>query len=932
MSRASGSQLRDADALTIAFENMGKTTPSEANFLESVQQSIDLRFPRMDQSLRQYLALMVDLRRKRLKYARTHRNGHGSVEDKSPELVQRTKHSTTPLRNAGLLESQSGDTLLKSQHPSMTFDSHQTQEDLERAPFFTATFPLSRPLHNRYHPDLPGPPFIDDYQTEHQCVFCGWILPVEECSGQRWTNHVLHDLEPFICLDKACLPAQTAFARMEDWVTHTYQEHTRLWKCPLDHPEAETDTGQDLLFSRQVDLNQHLISEHKLSSSTARTIARRSAISDPSRIFKICPFCKWLPNTTSSDIDASKVYDQTVEAHTANHLVSLSSMALSKRDDIEIQESKVSSLQIHEETALALKDHHVEQISAPQVETAPAQALLEDDYPPQSTADHDPNIFTPDIVAKTGQRDVAVNSGDVKTTRRVKYTKLEDIQIVAAMMRNLEVHRIHPSNRPNFLIHGRIYSVHEIARRVQRAKKSGTWTQESLGTIPQPGHIQIIPARTSTTPNDQCSTGNSQGSRVTIPSMLMIDRNGRVNNLLRYCSHQSAMHDPVRMFTTPSDPDALKKTAELCFNISRYLKGAHDKGLFIGNDRGELVSRTSAQSLTNLNNLYKYCIVAIDLWDRRYWSQGTALLSRAMKLIEVVLDEQDPKMLDVLCDLCVLLPTRGFGQLYEILRHKMCSIVKYRAWKENELQHPWAKIFACVGRLSSAEVAATMQQIWKCGYDHITELRPEDPWDAINISCHSAYELRMGENAQHHWDILLTRLTQLKHSDASEVQRQFACGKIFHLQGNHRGALKIMQHILLQCEQASKEGESKWKPMEIEALEVSARCHYAIHKTTPSPLESATAQDLLDEAIEKSVELHGVQSATTIALQHTLWLWFIEQGRDDEADLLRKTIDHAMSGHKAPEPSRAEQPNTMSRKRKRINSEVSAAKRVKVGD
>lgn len=193
-----------------------------------------------------------------------------------------------------------------------------------------------------------------------------------------------------------------------------------------------------------------------------------------------------------------------------------------------------------------------------------------------------------------------------------------------------------------------------------------------------------------------------------------------------------------------------------------------------------------------------------------------------------------------------------------------------------------------------------MQQSWKCGYDHITELLPEDPWDGINISCHSVHKLRMGENAQQHWDNLLTRSTQLQHGDASEMQRQLACGKIFHLQGNHRAGLNIMQHILSQCEQATKEGDCKWMPMEIEALEVSARCHYAIHKTTPSSLESATAEDLLDEAITKSRELHGVQSATTIALQHTLWLWFTEQGRSDEANTTREAMDDAVGGIETP--------------------------------
>jgi len=485
---------------------------------------------------------------------------------------------------------------------------------------------------------------------------------------------------------------------------------------------------------------------------------------------------------------------------------------------------------------------------------------------------------------------------EVGRSTRGKYAKLEDVQFAAAMIRDLGLDRLSPSSRPKFLIHDREYPYHEIARRVQRAKKSGTWIQESFGTKSPPAYIQIVPARTNATKVDVSSTDNCQHAQNEISTVSVIDREEQIDYVFDYCAHLLAYQNNMKILTTPSDPEAMQKTARLCYHISRYLKGAQDKKLFVSNDAGELISRSSARSLVNLNNFYKYCIVAIDLWDRRYWRQGTALLARALELVEIVLKEQDPKMLDVFCDLCILLPTRGYGKLYEILQHKLCSLVEWRARRKHEQQHPWAQIFAVIRRLPSTEVVATLQQSWKCGYDHITELLPEDPWDGMNISCHSNYQLRIGENVQQHWDMLLTRSTQLQHGDASEMQRQFACGKIFHLQGNHRGALKTMQHVLSQCNQATEEGETKWKPLEIEALEVSARCHYAIHKTTPSSVEMSTAEDVLEEAIKKSKELHGIQSATTIALQHTLWLWFTEQGRSNEADSMRRTMDHAMGG------------------------------------
>ena len=103
-----------------------------------------------------------------------------------------------------------------------------------------------------------------------------------------------------------------------------------------------------------------------------------------------------------------------------------------------------------------------------------------------------------------------------------------------------------------------------------------------------------------------------------------------------------------------------------------------------------------------------------------------------------------------------------------------------------------------------------------------------------------------------------------------------------------------MEHILSQCGQARQQGDMKWLPMEIEALEVSARCHFALHKLTPSTEEMSAAEDLLDKAVAKSTKLYGPKSATTIALQHTLWLWLRELHRSSEADLLRKTMDDAV--------------------------------------
>jgi hypothetical protein len=483
---------------------------------------------------------------------------------------------------------------------------------------------------------------------------------------------------------------------------------------------------------------------------------------------------------------------------------------------------------------------------------------------------------------------------DIKGPARGKYVKLEDVQYADALIQHLGLYRLSPPKRPKILINGSVYPLSEVARRRHRAERSGTWFQESNRTTPLSGNIRIVFTQTNSSRSDVFTKDDGQKFWNATSNVQFTGQNEQMDNSSLNFPYQLFFLDDKRMSPTLSDPKELRNAEGLCHYISEYLRRAHEDNLFISNDAGELVSRSSAESFTNLSNFYKCCIVALDLWEKQYWHQGYILLCQALRLVEIVLDEQDPKLLDVLCDLCILLPTKGWGRVYDLLQDKLCSMVEMRASKKHEQQHPWAQIFTCIRRLPSTEVAGTLQQSWKCGFDHLAGLLPEDPWDALNISCYSNYQLRIGNNVQYHWDTLLAQSDQLQRSDASDTQRQFARGKIFHLRGNHREALNIMEHILSHCDQARQQGDTKWMPMEIEALEVSARCHFAIHKLEPNTEENAVAERLLGDALEMSTTAHGHDSATTIALQHTLWLWFREQDRRNEADQLRKTIDDAV--------------------------------------
>lgn len=487
---------------------------------------------------------------------------------------------------------------------------------------------------------------------------------------------------------------------------------------------------------------------------------------------------------------------------------------------------------------------------------------------------------------------------------RGRYAKLSDIQFLASVIQQHEQASHNPTSRLTFLIDGKSYSHNEVARRVRRAKKAGRLLPEGLvDASAQPKHIQIVhrplhKLKQFPILSDDYSSDSSDGSPCSSPIEIyarwadLMDESSR--SYFLQLVHEE--HNPS-VPATPSYPDELFIKAKFFFNIIKYFRGAYDNGQFVHNELGEFVSNVSATSINKINNFYKCCVTAIDLIERGYHVQGFAMVSDALWLIEQLLEERDPKLIDTICDVSVLLLSRGWNRMYDVLNDRICAMVEIRAAQKREENQPWAQMFACLKRLPTSQALELMQRGWKCGYDQIEGIFPGHAWDGLNISCSSDHQLRMGIYvSQLHQDILSTPVISLQGKKtnldgASDIQRQFTRAKVHYSQGIHDQALKALEYIISRCSKARKQGDDKWMALEIEALEVSARCHYAIHGPKPACGGNPSAESLLKTAITRSTTLWGVKSATTIALKHTLRLWVLEQGRYQEADLLRNAID-----------------------------------------
>ncbi|THZ69745.1 hypothetical protein D6C85_06474 [Aureobasidium pullulans] len=437
----------------------------------------------------------------------------------------------------------------------------------------------------------------------------------------------------------------------------------------------------------------------------------------------------------------------------------------------------------------------------------------------------------------------------------------------------------------------------QVTRRNQRAEISGNpWSDVPIRSA-QPTHVRIAPkAKPSATkfagntPDlcDDSPDGDSDVIEVYTPDL--DPRDGVFQNHALALVPKTATIAPMLFY-----PDEHLIPVKFFSNIFDYFRGACDNGHFVRNDSGDLVSHVSSRSSMDVSNFYKCCITAIDLLERGYYAQGFALVSNALWLVERLLEVRDPKLIDTICDVAVLLLTKGWDQVYEILMERICCMVQFQAIKNKEQHHPWAQLFAWLQKLPTSQALEILRRGWKCGLDQLEDVNPGHSWEWLNMNCSSDYPLRMGGHvAQLHQDVLSAWFEVPEPSALSSMRQQFACGNVLYYDGNYREALGAMESIIYRCAEAREHGEKKWMALEIEALEVSSRCHSALCKLGRDRGDILAATTLLESAIERSGVVWGAESATTIALQHNLWLLLLEQNRESEAELLRSAIDTVM--------------------------------------
>ncbi|CEI60256.1 unnamed protein product [Fusarium venenatum] len=130
-------------------------------------------------------------------------------------------------------------------------------------------------------------------------------------SEQKWREHVIGDLEAYICLFNECDQPERTWTHSEGWLKHMLQ-HALQWKCP-----ARPHRGQ--IFMTQEEFQKHLEQDHKKKYTDAElALVTNRSRQKSGPLFSSCPLC-------GQDVQQA---GGNLEKHIAGHLRSLALRSL----------------------------------------------------------------------------------------------------------------------------------------------------------------------------------------------------------------------------------------------------------------------------------------------------------------------------------------------------------------------------------------------------------------------------------------------------------------------------------------------------------------------------------------------------------------------------------------------------------------------------
>lgn len=293
---------------------------------------IEFRYPEAPEALRSSLVEANALRLRRLCYQRTHRRRIDLSIQKpnaTPAAVQLPKMTgNAPVARVGqnVLPESFATNKLPAPIPAPATNATTARQTAVAALYTKPTTEIPGAKSVLVNNKLSFPPI----PPTQQCPYCGVIVEFKNTSRSLlWQNHVIGDLEPFICVFSSCLQrchhgngsSPLTFETSKAWTSHMQTAHGSTWEC-------RAPSHVPIVFDQEDQYQEHSITEHGVPEAYAGTLSNAARRPVLEKVME-CPFGDdfRLPEKA----EPSAVFSsQALQSHIASHMKEIALLTLQK--------------------------------------------------------------------------------------------------------------------------------------------------------------------------------------------------------------------------------------------------------------------------------------------------------------------------------------------------------------------------------------------------------------------------------------------------------------------------------------------------------------------------------------------------------------------------------------------------------------------------
>ncbi|KAL7946829.1 ankyrin [Trichoderma barbatum] len=294
---------------------------------------IRFRFPMAPDSLRSALVEANALRLRRLYYQRSHRRRIDlSVQNPqtSPPVVQLPKIKESapavPFAPSVLPEPATIDQVSRQAGPPPVPVTNATtaRQTAVGALYAKSTTEVPRAKSVLVNNKLSFPPI----PPTQECPYCGIIIEFKKTAkATLWHNHVIGDLEPFICVFPHCLEANQhgtsplTFESSKTWISHMQNAHGHIWEC-------RAPSHIPITFDKEIQYQEHSIQEHGVPETHAGVLSSAARRPVLDKVLE-CPFGDDFQPPGKAEPSAVFSSDA-LQSHVAAHIKEIALLTLQK--------------------------------------------------------------------------------------------------------------------------------------------------------------------------------------------------------------------------------------------------------------------------------------------------------------------------------------------------------------------------------------------------------------------------------------------------------------------------------------------------------------------------------------------------------------------------------------------------------------------------